>query len=153
MTAAIAALCASMLLFPAIEIVEYHHRLPLPEKRHVVVQEIDKLEDVMLTHYCICEKCCGKTPEHPAYGITASGKVAEPYISVAVDPDVIPLGSTVWLKYSDGRIVKCRADDTGGAIDGMRIDLCVSSHSEALELGVEYITVYWKEGDDASLLQ
>jgi hypothetical protein len=39
------------------------------------------IEGVLLTHYCICEKCCGKTPDHPAYGITASGREAVPYIS------------------------------------------------------------------------
>lgn len=102
------------------------------------------LENVKLTHYCICEKCCGKTPDHPAYGITASGREAEPYVSVAVDPKLIPLGSTVWIEYADGKVIECRADDTGGAINGSRIDLCVSSHKEAWNLGVEYVTVTWE---------
>jgi 3D (Asp-Asp-Asp) domain-containing protein len=108
------------------------------------------IEGVLLTHYCICEKCCGKMPDHPAYGITASGREAVPYISVAVDPDVIPLGSTVWLVFSDGGRIECRADDTGGAITGARIDLCVSSHREALEHGIDYITVYWEVEEDVS---
>lgn len=153
----LAALCATLLVCtapkPVAEIAQFHHRLPLPERQILTVSEpkLEKLDNILLTHYCICEKCCGKTPDHPAYGITHSGRTAEPYISVAVDPDVIPLGSTVWLAYGDGRIVECRADDTGGAINGARIDLCVSSHSEALELGIDYITVYWKEGNDATL--
>lgn len=150
-------LCSALLVctapHPVMEIAQFRHRLPLPERQVLTVSEtkLDKLDNVLLTHYCICEKCCGKTPEHSAYGITYSGRSAEPYISVAVDPNVIPLGSTVWLAYGDGRIVECRADDTGGAIDGARIDLCVSSHTEALELGIDYITVYWKEGNDATL--
>ena len=147
-------LCSALLVctapYPAVEVAEFHHRLPVPEARTVEATEPEKLENVLLTHYCICEKCCGKTPDHPAYGITYSGRTAEPYISVAVDPDVIPIGSTVWLEHSDGRVVECRADDTGGAIDGSRIDLCVSSHNEALELGIDYITVYWKEGNDVA---
>ena len=106
------------------------------------------LENVLLTHYCICEKCCGKAPDHQAYGITASGREAEPYVTVAVDPDIIPLGSTVWLDYGDGKVIECRADDTGGAINGSRIDLCVSSHSEAWALGKDYVTVTWKEANE-----
>lgn len=123
-------------------------KLPKFQEQAIVTAEDkrEKIDDVLLTHYCICKKCCGKTPEHPAYGITASGREAEPYISVAVDPKVIPLGSTVWLVYEDGRTVECRADDTGGAIKGSRIDLCVPSHSEALQLGIDRVTVYWKEG-------
>lgn len=150
-------LCSALLVctapHPSLEIARFQHRLPVPEMRVMEVAEprYEKLENVLLTHYCICERCCGKTPDHPAYGITYSGRTAEPYISIAVDPDVIPIGSTVWLAYSDGRVVECRADDTGGAIDGSRIDLCVSSHNEALELGIDYITVYWEVEDDALL--
>ena len=102
-----------------------------------------KLENVTVTHYCICQKCCGKTPDHPAYGITASGKVAEPNVSVAVDPDIIPLGSTVIVDYGDGELHYYRADDTGGAIKGNHIDLCMNSHEEALTAGVRTATVYW----------
>lgn len=116
---------------------------PEPEPKNVI-------ENALLTHYCICDKCCGKTPDHPAYGITASGREAEPYISVAVDPDVIPLGSTVWLVFSDGGRIECRADDTGSAIKGARIDLCVSSHTEALAHGIDTVTVYWEVEDDVS---
>jgi 3D (Asp-Asp-Asp) domain-containing protein len=118
---------------------------------HVVLPDspkFERLDNVLLTHYCICEKCCGKTPDHPAYGITASGREAEPYVSIAVDPEIIPLGTIVWLEYSDGQVVRCRADDTGNAIKDARIDLCVSSHSEALELGIEYISVIWEVKED-----
>lgn len=110
---------------------------PEPEKKNT-------MDGVLLTRYCICEKCCGKQPDHPAYGITASGRKAEPYISVAVDPEIIPLGSTVWLVFSDGVMIKCRADDIGGSIKGARIDLCVSSHTEAIEQGIDYITICWE---------
>lgn len=46
-----------------------------------------RLDDVTVTHYCTCSRCCGKSD-----GITASGRKATPGISVAVDPSIIPLG-------------------------------------------------------------
>lgn len=56
---------------------------------------------------------------------------------VAVDPSVIPLGSTVEIEgygtYS--------AEDTGGAINGNRIDIFLSSHGEAINFGVRSVRV------------
>lgn len=108
-----------------------------PERRFSRV-----IENATITHYCICEKCCGKAPGHPAYGITASGREAEPYYSVAVDPFLIELGTTLYLDFGDGELVECRADDTGASVNGAHIDLCVSDHQEALELGVKTAAVY-----------
>lgn len=102
-----------------------------------------RLDNVTVTHYCICQQCCGKAPDHPAYGITASGRRATPYVSVAVDPSVIPLGADVLVDYGDGEIHYYRADDTGSGVDGRHIDLCVGSHAEALRMGVKTATVYW----------
>lgn len=101
-----------------------------------------RIDDVTVTHYCICQKCCGKSPDHPAYGITASGRYSTPYVSVAVDPSVIPLGSDVLVDYGDGVIEYYRADDTGSGVGGKHIDLCVSDHQEARNLGVRTATVY-----------
>ena len=105
----------------------------------------NKMEGATLTHYCVCFLCCGKTPENPAYGITASGREAEPYTSVAVDPLMIPMGAQILIDYGNGEVVVGRADDTGSAIDGSHIDLCVSNHEEALQEGVKTVDVYWKE--------
>lgn len=103
-----------------------------------LLAQATKLENVTVTHYDVCLKCCGKLD-----GITASGVRATPDVTVAVDPAVIPLGSDVLVDYGDGEIHYYRADDTGGAIKGSHIDLCVSSHEEALQLGVRTATVYW----------
>ena len=103
-----------------------------------LLERSTRLDDVTVTHYCTCAKCCGWST-----GITASGVQATPYVTVAVDPDVIPLGSDVLVDYGDGEIHYYRADDTGGAVKGSHIDLCVSSHQEALELGVRTATVWW----------
>lgn len=96
------------------------------------------LEDVTVTHYDVCQRCCGKTD-----GITASGMQATPYVTVAVDPSVIPLGADVLVDYGDGDLQYYRADDTGSGVKGSHIDLCVSSHEEALRLGIRTATVYW----------
>lgn len=96
------------------------------------------IEGVTVTHYDCCVQCCGK-----ADGITASGVKATPGVTVAVDPTVIPLGSDVLVDYGDGNIRYYRADDTGGAVKGNHIDLCVATHDEALQLGRQTATVYW----------
>ena len=98
------------------------------------------IEGVTVTHYDCCIQCCGKDD-----GITASGVRANPGVTVAVDPNVIPLGSDVLVDYGDGEIHYYRADDTGGAVKGNHIDLCVGSHEEALQLGRRTATVYWCE--------
>lgn len=103
------------------------------------------IENATVTHYCICEKCCGKSPDHPAYGITASGREAVPGYSVAVDPILIELGTTLYLDFGDGILQECRADDTGSSVTGAHIDLCVADHQEALELGVRTAAVYIEE--------
>lgn len=109
------------------------------------------LDSVSVTYYCTCQRCCGKAPDHPAYGITASGTRATPYRTVAVDPSVIPLGADVLVDYGDGAgLRRYRAEDTGGAVKGNHIDLCVGSHAEALQLGRRTATVYWVDPEEVA---
>ena len=120
----------------------------LEEPENALIEEAllarsHRIDNVTVTHYCICQRCCGKSPDHPAYGVTASGRMATPYVSVAVDPSVIPLGADVLVDYGDGEIHYYRADDTGSGVGGRHIDLCVGSHAEALRMGVKTATVYW----------
>jgi 3D (Asp-Asp-Asp) domain-containing protein len=70
-------------------------------------------------------------------GITASGMVARHGV-VAVDPDVIPLGTRLYIPGYGEAI----AADTGGAIQGHKIDLCMESYGEAMQFGRRDITVY-----------
>jgi len=72
-----------------------------------------------------------------AAGITATGVSARHGI-VAVDPDVIPLGTRV---YVPGYGVALAAD-VGGAIVGNKIDLCVEDYSEAMSFGRRSVEVY-----------
>jgi len=71
------------------------------------------------------------------HGITATGIPARRGI-VAVDPDVIPLGSRVYIPGYGMAL----AADTGGAINGNSIDLCMESSSEAWRFGRRMVKVY-----------
>ena len=102
------------------------------------IPTVHTLQDVTVTHYDCCVECCGKTD-----GITASGAPAVPYYTVAVDPQVIPLGSDVLVDYGDGVLHTYHASDTGSGVKGAHIDLCVSSHEEARQLGRRTATVWW----------
>ncbi|MCA0991992.1 MULTISPECIES: peptidoglycan-binding protein [Bacillales] len=73
-------------------------------------------------------------------GVTATGidLRANPNQKViAVDPDVIPLGSKVHVE-GYGEAV---AGDTGGAIQGNRVDLFMADRQDALDFGRKTVTV------------
>ena len=81
--------------------------------------------ECVITAYCPCAECCGQWAD----GLTATGIPASGGI-VAVDPAVIPLGSTVIIGG-----LEYLAADTG--VDGMHIDICTDSHQEAAAFGVQ----------------
>ena len=60
---------------------------------------------------------------------------------IATDPSVIPLGTTVELRFSDGRLERAIALDTGGRIDGNIIDYLASDHESALQFGRQRVQI------------
>lgn len=67
--------------------------------------------------------------------LTASGTECVPYQTIAVDPDVIPLGSVVYVPgYGD-----MVAEDTG--VSGYAIDIAMDSNSACYDFGVQTLTV------------
>ena len=70
-------------------------------------------------------------------GITAMG-IPATYGVAAVDPSIIPLGSRLYIPGYGEAI----AADTGGAIYGYKIDLCMESYRDAMNFGRRTITVY-----------
>ena len=70
-------------------------------------------------------------------GITASGIPARRGL-VAVDPRVIPLGTRVYVMGYGPAL----AADTGGAIKGAKIDLCMEDYNEAMRFGRRTVEVY-----------
>ena len=92
---------------------------------HAVHDDYTYIGECVITSYCPCEVCCGSWAD----GLTATGLPAEPGI-VAVDPSVIPLGSTVIL--NDREYI---AADVG--VKGLAVDICAAEHQEAAAYGVQ----------------
>jgi 3D (Asp-Asp-Asp) domain-containing protein len=66
------------------------------------------------------------------YGHTKSGRFVTDNVTIAVDPNVIPLGSWVKLEFPDGREYIRRADDTGSAVKGNIIDIYDNASTSTL---------------------
>lgn len=89
------------------------------------------LSNVTMTAYSAGVASTGKSKGDAGYGITASGSVVQEGRTIAVDPKVIPIG---WWVYIDG-IGFRRAEDTGSAIKGKKIDIYYDSESRANKFG------------------
>lgn len=99
------------------------------------------IEDCTITFYCNerYPHICGTGD-----GIAYDGTPALAWATCAVDPDVIPLGSTVMVDLGDGYGLRTLvANDTG--VKGNHLDICVGSHEDALQLGRQTAILYWCE--------
>lgn len=116
--------------------------IEIPEEDPLESEKIDAaldwhyIEDCTLTAYCACSECCGKED-----GITATGTVAQEGVTIAVDPDVIPLGS--WVDVNGHQY---HAEDVGGGIIGNHIDIYFDSHDQAWDFGRQCADVRWYPG-------
>ena len=84
-----------------------------------------------LTAYCPCCRCS------KGYGrSTTSGQRARSNHTIAVDTDVINLGSRVKIDN-----IIYTAEDTGSGVNGDHIDIFFDTHDEVEEFGVKYKSV------------
>lgn len=98
-----------------------------------------KLDQVELTAFTAGFESTGKNPGDYGYGVTASGAIVNEGQTIAVDPTVIPLG---WWVYIEG-IGYRKAEDTGSAIKGKKIDIFIADLKAAQDFGRRYnYTVY-----------
>jgi 3D (Asp-Asp-Asp) domain-containing protein len=102
----------------------------LTDAQHKVIK---KVLSTTLTAYTAGFESTGKKASHPMYGITYSGAKAKEGRTIAVDPAVIPLGSTVFIEGIGIR----KAEDIGSAIRGSRIDVFMNDLGQAQEFGVK----------------
>jgi 3D (Asp-Asp-Asp) domain-containing protein len=107
------------------------------------------------TAYDLSVQSCGKPIGHPKYGITSNGtnlagKTREQAMSIAVDPNVIPLGSQVRITFPEPYTHFngiYTANDTGGAIKGKKIDIFMGdfnsekAHQSVWDFGVREVEV------------
>lgn len=154
-------LLAALIVWAAVSIVDARCSAAYAEEKPAVAEpepepepdpEPEEAEPVSLgeftiTHYCSCAVCCneyavGRPVDENGQEIvyTASGARAEAGRTIAVDPDVIPLGSAVIINGHE-----YIAQDTGGAIQGNRIDIYCSSHEEAKNMGIITAEVFKDE--------
>ena len=102
-------------------------------EEYAAVGAWEYIGECRITAYCCepYEHICGTGD-----GLTATGLPVTPGIA-AVDPAVIPLGSTLII---DGQ--QYLAADTGGAVIGQTVDIAVASHQEAIAFGVQLAQVW-----------
>lgn len=100
-------------------------------KNGVTLKAKSILKNVTLTAYSAGVESTGKDENHPQYGITASGTKVTEGRTIAVDPKVIPIG---WWVFIEG-IGFRRAEDTGSAIKGNKIDVYFGSQKTAEKFG------------------
>jgi 3D (Asp-Asp-Asp) domain-containing protein len=104
------------------------------------------------TAYDLSVESCGKRPGHPQYGITSTGTKAAAGRTVAVDPEVIPLGSRLFISFPEEYSILdgvYTAEDTGRLIKGDSVDIFFGEDREgsreiyesAMEFGVRYVDV------------
>lgn len=107
---------------------------------------------VTATGYTAGVESTGKSPDHPQYGITASGvKVKRDLFStVAADTRVFPIGTILWIPgYGFGVVA-----DKGGAIKGNKIDLYYDTVQEVYEeWGKKKVEVYIVEKGNGKLTE
>ena len=101
---------------------------PITIDDSLLKEKCTSLGNFKITRYCPCVEENGNNS-----GLAANGEPLQPGVTIAVDPNVIPLGSAVYIKGIGWR----KAQDTGGAIKGHIIDLLVPDHHTA-----ETVTTY-----------
>lgn len=99
-----------------------------------------------ITYYTAGPESTGKSPGHPAYGITKSGTTVKEGQTIAADWSVLPAGTKVYIEGIGERIV----EDTGGLIVDKCIDVYVEDVDLARQLGRHKADVWIVEDENAN---
>lgn len=87
-----------------------------------------------ITAYTAGAESTGKSPGHPAYGITASGVKVRENHTIAADWTILPPGTTLKI---EGLPHIYTVEDRGSAIKGNRLDIYIADLEAALKWGVQ----------------
>jgi 3D (Asp-Asp-Asp) domain-containing protein len=116
------------------ELNEKERRIKELERRIEELQSQPEWATFEATAYVAdCDGCSGITKT--GYDVRNTVYTPEGLRVIAVDPVVIPLGSTVEIRLADGRTFKAKAIDVGGAINNYEIDILVDSYNKAIQFG------------------
>jgi 3D (Asp-Asp-Asp) domain-containing protein len=121
-------------------------RSELQRKQNALEKRLSGIEEDLLSGYSADEfeitaydpsaASCGKWAK---MGKTKTGTNPHKLRTVAVDPNIIPLGSLVYIDGVGWRI----AEDTGRLVKGRIIDLFFDSYDEARDFGRQKVKVYY----------
>lgn len=93
----------------------------------------DSMGVFTVTYYCSCGICCGWWSGGP----TASGAYPVADWTVAADPDVLPLGTRIYINGHEYCV-----EDTGSGVNGNHVDIYVNDHELAVNNGIGYAEVF-----------
>ena len=140
-------------VFTLVDVFSAHECAPASERAVDDYEIVGEEQELLVTGYCNCGKCCGWRKKwfffgEPVYnygkmkgkpkkvGVTASGAVAAKG-TIAADPKVYPFGTRIGIPGYGLGIVQ----DIGGSIKGAHIDIWFPSHEEASAWGARKLKV------------
>lgn len=104
-----------------------------------LIAKANRIDNCTVTWYT--DSTCGKTPDNPSYGITASGLPTVAELTCAVDNNVIPRYADVFVQFADGTIKQYWATDTG--VKGNHVDIYEPDYDTCIQNGRQILTVWW----------
>ena len=96
-----------------------------------------------VTAYDLSYASCKKYPDHPEYGITASGVKVKEHHSIAAGPE-LPFGTKIFIPYFQDKPNKgiFTVQDRGSAIKENCLDVYMESNDDCNDFGLQYLEVY-----------
>lgn len=136
---------------------EKHSQLKTNQDESYTLEDMIDFEQypkvkVVATGYTAGYESTGKTPSHPAYGITYSGLevTRDLYSTIAADLSIYPLGTIMYIPdYGYGVVA-----DKGSAIRGQKIDLYFPTVEDVYaQWGKKEVEIYIIELGDGELTE
>jgi 3D (Asp-Asp-Asp) domain-containing protein len=128
------------------EIIEIVHEEPEVNEEPIVITEKEPEVQVASIEYITFEmtaytagyESTRKTPEHPLYGVTASGKMVKDWHTIAC-PRSMPFGTQVYIPHFD---ITFTCEDRGSAITEGKLDIYIADLEEALRFGRRHLQAH-----------
>lgn len=102
-------------------------------------------EQFIATAYDLSPQSCGRSKDHPHYGLTASGYSLKGHTwasarTISADLSVLPLGTQLYISFPEPYAHMngtYTVRDTGGGVHGSHIDIFFGedAHHEAIQFG------------------